>query len=399
MPALPHPSAAIHYPLLRLVCPLSTLHSPLSTIPFPIAHLLRYHTKTMRPSMKRRYAEPLVAFFLSFVLGGVSSVWAQPKPGKKPPPTQTPEQKAELQSKSGQEEFLKGNYDAALKLFLEAANLDPKTTDYLFNAGLCHSKLGESNAKIKNNAKAVEDYQAAIDIFQSLLVKIPDNNKELRGRVEKSLVAANQKQAEIKFSTDQDQDGIANELDLCPNEAGTALTKGCPDEDKDAVSDKDDECPKEAGPGAAKGCPDQDGDLIADKDDACPAVAGILETKGCAKMTGPIAGPEKPTKEPSEKKIHKVLFAGAGVLGAGSLALGTVGFLQIKAGNNEIANQQFDTFAGKFEKGLLFGHIADGLAVGAVVCAGVGLVTRPKKTPEKTSLVISPNSIGVAGSF
>ena len=339
----------------------------------------------------------ITTWFLCLTLCGVGApLWAQPKPGKKPPPTQTPEQKAEQVTKQGQEEFLQGNYDAALKLFLEAANLDPKTTDYLFNAGLCHNKLGEANAKIKNNAKAIEDYQAAIDIFQALLVKIPADNKELRGRVEKGLISANQKQAELKFSNDQDKDGLANDLDLCPNDAGTSLTKGCPDQDQDAVADQDDACPKEAGPGAAKGCPDQDGDLIADQDDACPKEAGIAAAKGCAKGAGPLDS--SPPKN-AEKRAHKVLFAGAAGLGATSLALGAVGLLQIRSGNNEIAAQQFDTFADKFETGLLLGHIADGLAVGAIACAGVGLLLRPRKTPEKAALVLSPNAIGVLGSF
>ena len=338
----------------------------------------------------------LPSWLLCIALFGVSApLWAQPKAGKKPPPPQTPEQKAEQVTKQGQEEFIKGNYDAALKLFLEAASLDPKTTDYLFNAGLCHSKLGEASAKLNDTKKAIEGYQAAIDLFQSLLIKIPENNKELRGRVEKSLINANQKQAELKALNDKDKDGIANELDLCPNDAGTALTKGCPDQDQDAVADQDDLCPKEAGPGAAKGCPDQDGDLIADLEDACPTQAGIAAAKGCAKVTGPL---DKP-KDPSEKKIHKVLFAGAAGLGTTALGLGAVGLLQIRSGNNELADQQLDTFAAKFDKGLLLGHIADGLAVGALACAGVGFVLRPKKTAEKTALVLSPNTIGVVGSF
>jgi tetratricopeptide (TPR) repeat protein len=335
----------------------------------------------------------LLSWCLCVALFGINApLWSQPKSTKKV----TPEQKAEQVTKQGQEQFIKGNYDAALKLFLEAANLDPKTTDYLFNAGLCHNKLGEASVMRKNTSKAIEDYQSAIDIFQSLLVKIPESNKELRGRVEKSLISANQKQAELKSLNDQDKDGIANDLDLCPNDAGTALTKGCPDQDLDAISDRDDLCPKESGDVATKGCPDQDGDLIADKDDACPKESGTAETKGCAILAGAL---DNKRKEPSDKKIHKALFVSAAGLGATSLVFGAVGLLQIRSGNNEIADQQLDTFAAKFAKGLRLGYIADGLAVGAVVCAGVGFILRPKKTAEKAALVLSPNTIGVMGSF
>jgi outer membrane protein OmpA-like peptidoglycan-associated protein len=54
---------------------------------------------------------------------------------------------------------------------------------------------------------------------------------------------------------DTDGDGIPDELDRCPNEAGTAELQGCPDRDGDGVADIDDPCPDEAGPASNQGCP------------------------------------------------------------------------------------------------------------------------------------------------
>ncbi|MGB0934364.1 MAG: OmpA family protein [Lishizhenia sp.] len=53
---------------------------------------------------------------------------------------------------------------------------------------------------------------------------------------------------------DTDGDGIKDALDMCPNEAGTFATNGCPDSDKDGVADKYDKCPEEAGASYNNGC-------------------------------------------------------------------------------------------------------------------------------------------------
>ena len=50
--------------------------------------------------------------------------------------------------------------------------------------------------------------------------------------------------------------------------------EGCPDSDGDGIPDNKDSCPDEAGIPELNGCPDADGDGIADKDDACPYVVG-----------------------------------------------------------------------------------------------------------------------------
>ncbi|MBL7827050.1 MAG: thrombospondin type 3 repeat-containing protein [Saprospiraceae bacterium] len=81
---------------------------------------------------------------------------------------------------------------------------------------------------------------------------------------------------------DKDNDGIADTEDLCTEDQGTFSTGGCPDYDKDGVADKDDECPNEAG--QWNGCPDADFDGVPDKDDKCPTEAGIADNMGCPEM-------------------------------------------------------------------------------------------------------------------
>lgn len=80
---------------------------------------------------------------------------------------------------------------------------------------------------------------------------------------------------------DSDGDGIYDDLDLCPQEAGTAENSGCPDRDGDGIPDYKDECPNYAGLKAFMGCPDTDGDGISDNDDECPNMVGPESNKGC----------------------------------------------------------------------------------------------------------------------
>ena len=82
---------------------------------------------------------------------------------------------------------------------------------------------------------------------------------------------------------DKDKDGIPDEKDACPTEAGNELNNGCPDKDADGIADKDDQCPDKAGTVANKGCPilDRDNDGINDDKDKCPDVAGINKYEGC----------------------------------------------------------------------------------------------------------------------
>ncbi len=91
--------------------------------------------------------------------------------------------------------------------------------------------------------------------------------------------------------TDKDGDGINDDKDKCPSEPedkdGFEDDDGCPDldNDGDGLPDAQDKCPVEAGPAENLGCPDtdKDGDTIVDRLDACPDVPGVKEEKGCPK--------------------------------------------------------------------------------------------------------------------
>ena len=82
---------------------------------------------------------------------------------------------------------------------------------------------------------------------------------------------------------DSDKDGVIDKEDECPDEPGTALTKGCPDRDGDGIADKDDKCPDQAGTAKYEGCPipDSDNDGVNDEMDKCPDVPGIAKYEGC----------------------------------------------------------------------------------------------------------------------
>ena len=90
---------------------------------------------------------------------------------------------------------------------------------------------------------------------------------------------------EVAAVGDKDDDGINDDIDACPDEAGEPnpdpTKDGCPpsDRDKDGVLDIDDACPNTAGvrsvDATKNGCPqDSDDDGFADTVDACPKIAG-----------------------------------------------------------------------------------------------------------------------------
>jgi len=64
---------------------------------------------------------------------------------------------------------------------------------------------------------------------------------------------------------DDDGDGVSNDEDACPREAGPAGSKGCPvkDTDGDGIIDSVDKCPQAAGPAENQGCPPQQEQLVA----------------------------------------------------------------------------------------------------------------------------------------
>ena len=84
-----------------------------------------------------------------------------------------------------------------------------------------------------------------------------------------------------KDTLDSDMDGLIDELDLCPQEAGPEEFDGCPDSDEDGLPDYKDRCPDMFGSIELKGCPDSDGDGVSDNDDECPNMAGSIENNGC----------------------------------------------------------------------------------------------------------------------
>ena len=83
---------------------------------------------------------------------------------------------------------------------------------------------------------------------------------------------------------DKDGDGIADAKDKCPDDAGLAQFGGCPDADGDGVPEPGDECPGVKGTVALKGCPDKDGDGVIDSEDKCPDQAGPASNQGCPEM-------------------------------------------------------------------------------------------------------------------
>ena len=85
-------------------------------------------------------------------------------------------------------------------------------------------------------------------------------------------------------SADADNDGVPDDQDKCPTEAGPPPT-GCPvkDTDNDGVPDDQDKCPTEPGPADRGGCPvkDQDNDGVPDDQDKCPTEPGPADRQGC----------------------------------------------------------------------------------------------------------------------
>jgi|GEM_PF-6660337 len=86
---------------------------------------------------------------------------------------------------------------------------------------------------------------------------------------------------------DDDQDGILNVSDTCPNRSGPSANGGCPiDSDGDGLLDDEDNCAYQAGPRGNSGCAipqviDSDADTIPDDTDDCDFEAGPGSNRGC----------------------------------------------------------------------------------------------------------------------
>jgi OOP family OmpA-OmpF porin len=83
---------------------------------------------------------------------------------------------------------------------------------------------------------------------------------------------------------DSDNDGIPDDLDLCPNAFGSKELNGCPDRDEDGVPDYADTCPEIVGKKEFGGCPDSDNDGVPDNEDECPKLSGVKANKGCPEV-------------------------------------------------------------------------------------------------------------------
>jgi hypothetical protein len=80
----------------------------------------------------------------------------------------------------------------------------------------------------------------------------------------------------VVTESDEDGDGVADDLDDCPTTWGDATSDlGCPDSDGDGWADFRDDCPNLWGDSSIRdGCPDSDGDEVIDPEDDCPEEAG-----------------------------------------------------------------------------------------------------------------------------
>jgi OmpA-OmpF porin, OOP family len=94
-----------------------------------------------------------------------------------------------------------------------------------------------------------------------------------------------------KAQLDDNKDGVANFLDqevstenAFVNSNGVTVEKPVLDEDGDGVPSELDECPFEKGTILSKGCPDYDNDSIPDRIDFCPYIAGVASEKGCPEV-------------------------------------------------------------------------------------------------------------------
>ncbi len=109
---------------------------------------------------------------------------------------------------------------------------------------------------------------------------------------------------------DRDGDGIADDVDGCPDvpedKDGFEDHDGCPDpdNDQDGVLDTEDACVNEPGSRELDGCPDKDQDEVPDNVDECPDQAGPPENNGC-----PYTDPPFVVLEPDRLRLKaNVLF-------------------------------------------------------------------------------------------
>jgi outer membrane protein OmpA-like peptidoglycan-associated protein len=146
----------------------------------------------------------------------------------------------------------------------------------------------------KPDSKATMDWEALLGFYVQLGKGPKDTDGDgIPDDQDKCPTEAGPKENAGCPDKDSDGDGIIDRLDLCMNTpAGPhpdPKRPGCPeaDSDGDGIVDSQDRCPNEpAGPNpdpAKRGCPvrDRDGDGILDPDDKCPTEPGPKENQGC----------------------------------------------------------------------------------------------------------------------
>lgn len=98
------------------------------------------------------------------------------------------------------------------------------------------------------------------------------------------------KAPKVVVVADRDKDGVADEVDQCPDIKGEKRCEGCVcppvidnDRDNDGIADSLDKCPTKFGTVKYDGCPipDSDGDGLNDEIDQCPNEKGDKSNTGC----------------------------------------------------------------------------------------------------------------------
>lgn len=167
--------------------------------------------------------------------------------------------------------------DALLRLQYQQSE-ESKVIPYIFGGAGVVSELNKSGNRQLPLGGGLQ-FRLGKNSYANVQAEYRKSNKENRNNLQFGIGYL------YKFGiTDRDRDGIADEVDACPDVAGIASGNGCPDEDGDGVIDMQDHCPQVPGIEALSGCPDRDGDGVADADDACPDESG--SANGCPDSDG-----------------------------------------------------------------------------------------------------------------
>ena len=152
----------------------------------------------------------------------------------------------------------------------EFGSIAPLGVGIQFNIGGSTYIMLQAQDRIGVTSNAADHLQYSLTFLQSL-------------RKEEAPVPKVVAPPVVEAPKDSDGDGITDDKDQCPTQAGPASLNGCPDKDGDGIADKNDKCPDVAGLVKYQGCPvpDTDKDGINDENDKCPTVPGLERYQGC----------------------------------------------------------------------------------------------------------------------